>query len=368
VERRICANNTNHIETRAIAALGHGHADCTCFAPEITTTTLLGGTAGTSYSVTLAATGNTPMTWAITAGSLPGGMTLSSTGTISGMPTAAGTFTFTVTATNASGTDSTVLTIIIAAGAPGGGGPVGGDPGGGAPGGGAPGGGAPGDGANNGGANANGEIDIEDEEVPLAEVISFAPFIEGYPDKTFRGTNSTSREEFVTILFRLLNPNDLPEANPDDTSFNDVASNRWSFDAIEWAKSAGIIDVDEDGNFKPAEMLTRAEMAVMLVRANKWSEMAENKFSDLDDHPDLDYILMAVEAGIFVGYPDGTFKPDEKVNRYEMVTALIRYLLGGEPTEEMIEGIEVSITDVPSDHWAYRYFVLATVGHTALPI
>jgi hypothetical protein len=84
-------------------------------APTITTASLVGGTVGLSYRQTLAATGDTPITWSVTPGSLPDGLTLSSTGTISGTPTAAGVFTFTVEATNATSSDTKSPSITIAA-------------------------------------------------------------------------------------------------------------------------------------------------------------------------------------------------------------------------------------------------------------
>jgi hypothetical protein len=65
----------------------------------ITTTSLPGGTRGFLYSQMVTATGGVPAyTWSITLGTLPAGITLNSTtGLISGTPTAGGTFTFTVT-------------------------------------------------------------------------------------------------------------------------------------------------------------------------------------------------------------------------------------------------------------------------------
>lgn len=68
----------------------------------VSTTSLADGQVGVAYSQTLAATGGvTPYTWSVTSGSLPAGLTLnSSTGVISGTPTAAGTSTFTVQVTD----------------------------------------------------------------------------------------------------------------------------------------------------------------------------------------------------------------------------------------------------------------------------
>jgi hypothetical protein len=66
----------------------------------ITTTSLPDGVIGTAYAQTLQAVGGTPpLTWAVVSGTLPAGLTLNpSTGTISGTPTAAGSSSFTVSA------------------------------------------------------------------------------------------------------------------------------------------------------------------------------------------------------------------------------------------------------------------------------
>ena len=65
--------------------------------------TLSRGRKGSSYSVTLRATGGaTPYRWSLSGGSsLPSGLTLSSSGTISGTPTSTGNFTFTARVTDA---------------------------------------------------------------------------------------------------------------------------------------------------------------------------------------------------------------------------------------------------------------------------
>ena len=85
-------------------------------APVITTTTLKDGKQNEPYSDTLAATSDTPVRWSVTSGSLPSGLTLDEvSGVISGTPVTAGTVTFTVTATNDTGSTSKELSIFIIA-------------------------------------------------------------------------------------------------------------------------------------------------------------------------------------------------------------------------------------------------------------
>ena len=204
---------------------------------------------------------------------------------------------------------------------------------------------------------------VEEPEITLAaQPGSFSPFIQGFENNTFRGDSPITREQFVAILYRLNNAQPLPTADKNNPSFKDVAPVRWSYDAIEWAKQSGITAADAAGNFRPAEPLTRAEMAVMLVKADNLTQIAENTFSDLDDHPDKNDILKAVEAKIFTGYTDGSFKPEGNSTRAEAVTALIRYLLEGEPTDEMWQGISLDFSDVSRSDWAYKYIALAVKG------
>ena len=62
---------------------------------QITTSVLPKATAGTPYNATLAASGGGSMSWSVSAGSLPGGVTLGANGVLSGTPTGAGNYTFT---------------------------------------------------------------------------------------------------------------------------------------------------------------------------------------------------------------------------------------------------------------------------------
>ncbi len=85
----------------------------------ISTTTLPGATVGAVYSQTLAASGGTtPYKWSVSSGSLPAGLTLATTGVISGAPTTAATSSFTVKVTDSASTPASAtkaLSITVAA-------------------------------------------------------------------------------------------------------------------------------------------------------------------------------------------------------------------------------------------------------------
>ncbi len=81
--------------------------------PVITTETLPAATRGTAYSAALTAASDAPVTWSATG--LPAGLAIDgSTGAISGTPTASGTFTVAVTATNSGGSVNKTFTLTVA--------------------------------------------------------------------------------------------------------------------------------------------------------------------------------------------------------------------------------------------------------------
>jgi hypothetical protein len=83
--------------------------------PVVTTASPLpGGTRTVAYTVLLAASGGGSQTWVRLFGTLPTGLTLAANGTLSGTPTAAGTFNFTVRVTNGAGSGTKAFALTIA--------------------------------------------------------------------------------------------------------------------------------------------------------------------------------------------------------------------------------------------------------------
>ena len=114
---RLDANNHNVIVDGGTVddSIKNSLGDSVKYTPTIITTSLLNGNVWQPYSVTLSATGTDSITWSLAKDStLPNGLTLNeNTGEISGTPTAEGTSTFTITATNHWGSDDKELSLTI---------------------------------------------------------------------------------------------------------------------------------------------------------------------------------------------------------------------------------------------------------------
>lgn len=83
--------------------LGSGPA----LSPTITTTCpLTNGTVNVAYNATMTATGDTPITWTLDSGAWPTGISMNTSGVVSGTPTLAETANFVLKATNAAGFDT----------------------------------------------------------------------------------------------------------------------------------------------------------------------------------------------------------------------------------------------------------------------
>jgi Putative Ig domain len=81
----------------------------------ITTSTLPEATSGSPYSTTLTASGSAGKSWSISAGSLPAGLSLASSGVLNGTPTAPGTSSFTVKVTAGGATSQKQFTLDVIA-------------------------------------------------------------------------------------------------------------------------------------------------------------------------------------------------------------------------------------------------------------
>lgn len=90
------------------------------------------------------------------------------------------------------------------------------------------------------------------------------------------------------------------------------------------------------GLVKPANQITRAEMAVLLVKALNLGidNVSDSKFTDMNSHWSAQYVKAVSEKGILNGYPDKTFKPDNRLTRAEMFAAIMKaFQFGSTPNK-----------------------------------
>ncbi len=89
-----------------------------------------------------------------------------------------------------------------------------------------------------------------------------------------------------------------------------------------------IIEGFPDGEFKAAEGVTRAQMAVMIVKARGLATIATDtpSFTDSQTHWAKGYIALASDLGIIEGKGNGIFDPDGAVTYEQAATMMLRAL------------------------------------------
>ena len=150
--------------------------------------------------------------------------------------------------------------------------------------------------------------------------------VQGYEKQTmFMPANNCSRAQMVTFLWRLKGS---PEPRSSKTTFKDVKKGSYYYKAVLWAVEKGITTGYSKTSFKPNNVCTRAQTVTFLWRmAGKPApKTTTNKFKDVKKS-DYFYkaVLWAAEKNIVAGYKNGTFKPQGKCLRRQMVTFLYKY-------------------------------------------
>jgi hypothetical protein len=152
----------------------------------------------------------------------------------------------------------------------------------------------------------------------------------GWPDGTFRPTNSTTRQAMAAYLYRMAGSPDGEDPTCTTAPFVDVAVDSAFCGEITWLVDQGITTGWTDGTFRPTKAVTREAMAVFLYRLNGSPNGAHPTcstapFSDVPVSAAFcGEISWLAAEGISTGYPDGSFHPSESVSRQAMAAFLFR--------------------------------------------
>ncbi|WGT39512.1 S-layer homology domain-containing protein [Lysinibacillus sp. 1 U-2021] len=202
------------------------------------------------------------------------------------------------------------------------------------------------------------EVQPEKESIEVDS--TFASYIHGYTDGTFRPNTNVTRAQMAAMLARNLSGNHVPEAS--NLFYADTATS-WAKNDIEYIRTEGIMQGRHDRSFGPNEMITRAEMAVIAVR---WIDKqcvegsTDTPYCEItasgETYRDVAFSHWAAKEisrisaiGIMVGSGNGEFRPEEKLTRAQAVKVLNRIFNRPIPTEDT----EQIFKDIPKEHWAY---------------
>jgi hypothetical protein len=136
-------------------------------------------------------------------------------------------------------------------------------------------------------------------------------------------------------------------------TFVDVNKKDWFYPYTEDLVKRGIIDANL--YFHPQDFLTRAELVKIMVLAS--TGVIDDQIPDNSSFQDVNkkdwfypYVETAKITGIIKGYPDNTFKPNQKIIRAEAVKVIVNTL--GLPKNEIKE---VRFRDYDKKEWFHIY-------------
>ncbi len=189
-------------------------------------------------------------------------------------------------------------------------------------------------------------------------------YIMGYPDGTVQPKGEITRAEACTIFFRLLTESSRDYYFSKTNDYTDVNAGDWFNNAISTLSNAGIVTGYNDGTFRPNQPITRGEMAKIIANFANLNKGTKS-FTDLSGHWSKSYVELAAGNGWIAGYPDGSFRPDQKITRAETVT-MINRVLERVPAKELrllSRSIMLTFPDNNPGDWYYIAIQEASNSH-----
>ncbi|MBE0450833.1 MAG: DUF3494 domain-containing protein [Clostridia bacterium] len=180
----------------------------------------------------------------------------------------------------------------------------------------------------------------------------------GYPDGSFKPDRAITRAEFVTMV-----NNKFKFIDTAEPTFSDVAADVWYAAFIDAAIAEGYITGYTDETVKPDASITRQEAAVIFNILNELTAI-----SDTPDFTDAaliaewgkDAIIAVSEKNIMIGYPDGSFRPDNQITRAEAILAITNSFNFSEMiVDETVAPVELGL--------AGNFVILSKTGISTIP-
>lgn len=194
----------------------------------------------------------------------------------------------------------------------------------------------------------------------LKERGSHIKYIFGYPDGNLLPEGNITRAEAAAIAVRLkdISTTDMSKAN-----YVDLKEGTWYLPYINAALKYNLLDAEGD-KIRPDDPITRAEMARLLSPIDKTNDLRSD-FQDIIGHRYEKEINQAYGNKRIIGYPDGSFKPDNNITRAEAVI-MFNSIFNRVPDKDFINKNEVLLVkfkDLKKDYWAYYELAEAANSH-----
>ena len=143
-------------------------------------------------------------------------------------------------------------------------------------------------------------------------------------------------------------------------TFNDVPETHKHYVGVEYLKGAGVIGGYDDGTFKPDNTINRAEVLKIILQGSSIESpdlTGESEFSDVQkDAWFAKFIMKAKEIGIVKGNPDGSFAPGRSVNKVEFLKML---LIANDVDVSSYASSDKEFLDVDKGAWYFSYLNFA---------
>ena len=173
----------------------------------------------------------------------------------------------------------------------------------------------------------------------------------------------------AAALYRLLPENQRNSHHTLDHNFTDIKENQWSRKHIATLANLEIVE-GYNGEFRPHDNITRAELVAMVTRFNKLDNRVNSKnliediqFNDIKGHWAEKDINLAIDKGWIKGYEDGSFKPNQDITRAEFVTIVNNVLDRNVKKSDILTNIK-RFTDLEEGKWYYEAMVEASNTHS----
>ena len=194
-------------------------------------------------------------------------------------------------------------------------------------------------------------LDVQDADSYYYEAVyalAEAGYVEGYEDGNFGVGEDMSRAEFVTLLWRIAEPEaaEAYEASSavDASGLSDVADGAYYTDAVAWAVEEGVVEGYEDGSFGVGDAISFQDLCVMIANyacggedalaANVDEDTAAETLADFADASSVSSYAQAgmawcVQEGMVQGTADASLLPLQDVSRERAATVVGRCVTAG---------------------------------------